>query len=229
MATFTLRVFAPHCLPLTRSGKNAPSREDRGLPVVQTLPLPTKNERMKFIQPQRDEKAVHLSGNMLAPFRDIHTFIFDVDGVLTNGDLLITEEGALLRRMNVRDGYAIKQALHHGYRVLILTGGSSKGVIARLRDLGIPDILWGIQNKLRAYKEFLDAYDLDEKGVLYLGDDLPDLDVMLRVGFPCCPADAVPEVMAIAQYVSPLKGGSGCVRDVIEKVLRLHGQWPTAR
>ncbi|GAB4261621.1 MAG: HAD-IIIA family hydrolase [Saprospiraceae bacterium] len=164
-------------------------------------------------------------GNVLARFRKVHTFIFDVDGVLTNSELLITEKGELLRKMNVRDGYAIKQALKNDYRILILTGGSSQGVISRLKDLGIQDILWGIHNKLGAYEEFLDAYDIDEDGILYMGDDMPDYEVMKRVGFPCCPADADPEIRNIAQYVSPYKGGYGCVRDVIEKVLRLRGQW----
>lgn len=164
-------------------------------------------------------------GNVMAKFRRVHTFIFDVDGVLTNSELLITEKGELLRKMNVRDGYAMKQAISNGYRILILTGGSSQGVVSRLEALGIQDILWGVRNKLGAYEEYLDAHELDEEGILYMGDDLPDIEVMRRVGLPCCPADADPEIRDISQYVSPFKGGHGCVRDVIEKVLRLAGQW----
>ncbi len=175
--------------------------------------------------PYIQEEGFEHIGNVLAKFRKIHTFIFDVDGVLTNSELLITEKGELLRKMNVRDGYAIKQALKNDYRILVLTGGSSQGVVSRLKSLGIQDVLWGIRNKLGTYEEFLDAYELDEEGILYLGDDLPDYEVMKRVGFPCCPADADPEIRNIAQYVSPIKGGQGCVRDVIEKVLRLNGQW----
>ncbi|GIV31602.1 MAG: 3-deoxy-D-manno-octulosonate 8-phosphate phosphatase [Saprospiraceae bacterium] len=171
------------------------------------------------------EPAFEPIGNVLARFRQVHTFIFDVDGVLTNSELLITEKGELLRKMNVRDGYAIKQAIDCGYRVLILTGGSSQGVISRLKDLGVQDILWGVRNKLGAYEEYLDAHQIDEEGILYMGDDLPDIEVMRRVGIPCCPADADAEIKAIAHYISPVKGGYGCVRDVIEKVLRLAGHW----
>ncbi len=163
--------------------------------------------------------------NILEKFRDIHTFIFDVDGVLTNGEMLITEQGELLRKMNVRDGYALKRAVEEGYRVMILTGGKSQGTMERLKALGIKDVLWGVQNKIGAYEDFLDAYELDEENILYMGDDIPDLQVMKRVGFPVCPYDAVPEIMAIAHYISPYKGGEGCVRDVIEKVLKLNGLW----
>jgi len=163
--------------------------------------------------------------NILSRFNDIHTFIFDVDGVLTNNELLITENGELLRRMNARDGYALKVAIQQGYNVMILTGGNSQGVIARLKELGIRDILWGVENKLGAYEEYLDAYDLDEDGILFMGDDLPDFEVLRRVGLPCCPQDAAHEILELAHYVSPIKGGYGCVRDVIEKVLRLHHHW----
>ncbi len=165
------------------------------------------------------------AANILSRFKDIHTFIFDVDGVLTNNDLLVTEKGELLRRMNARDGFALKRAVQHGYNVMILTGGNSQGVISRLKDLGIRDVIWGVENKLGAYEEYLDAYDLDEEGIIFMGDDLPDFEVLRRVGLPCCPQDAVPEILELAQYVSPVKGGNGCARDVIEKVLRLQHHW----
>ena len=165
-------------------------------------------------------------GNVLAHFKGIHTFIFDVDGVLTNGELLITEKGELLRKMNVKDGYAVKKALDENFDIMILTGGKSEGVIDRLKALGIKNIIWGQQNKIAAYENFLDENpDLNEDGILYLGDDIPDLEVMRRVGLPCCPADAAPEIKETSQYVSPYKGGEGCVRDVIEKVLKLNGLW----
>ncbi|MEZ4961306.1 MAG: HAD hydrolase family protein [Saprospiraceae bacterium] len=165
------------------------------------------------------------AANVLEYFRGIHTFIFDVDGVLTNGNVLITEKGELLRSMSVRDGYALKMAVQEGYKILIITGGKSVGVLDRLRALGISDIVYGIDNKLKAYEEFLDAYDLHEDGILYMGDDLPDYQVLKRVGLSCCPHDAAPEILAMVKYISPYKGGEGCARDVIEKVMKLNGVW----
>lgn len=163
--------------------------------------------------------------NHLEGFRAIHTFLFDVDGVLTDGSVLVTEEGDLLRRMSIRDGYAIKRAVLQGYRVCAITGGSSEGVRSRLLRLGVSDVFLGRQEKLEAYETLLQRYALDEAGILYMGDDLPDYPVMRKVGLPACPADAAPEVLQIAQYVSPYRGGRGCARDVIEKVLRLHRKW----
>ncbi len=163
--------------------------------------------------------------NHLERFRAIHTFIFDVDGVLTDSSVLILEDGKLLRRMSIRDGYAIKRAVQEGYRVCAITGGKSDGVRSRLFNLGVSDIYLGAEDKLEAYGEILELYELDEDGILYMGDDVPDYPVMRKVGLPACPADAAPEVLKIAQYVSPYRGGEGCVRDVIEKVLRLQGKW----
>lgn len=175
--------------------------------------------------PFHEEQQFKLVGNVLRHFKHVHTFIFDVDGVLTNGELLITEQGELLRKMNVKDGFAIKKALEANFRILILTGGSSAGTVERMRALGVTEIVWGEQNKLQAYENFLDDYKLDEDGILYMGDDIPDLHVMRKVGLPCCPADACPEIRALSHYISPMKGGEGCVRDVIEKVLKLNGLW----
>lgn len=177
------------------------------------------------MNPKDDNERFQHAGNVLSRFKQVHTFIFDVDGVMTNGQVLVTEQGELLRSMNIRDAQAIKMALEEGFRILILTKGKSQGVLLRLRDLGIQDIVYGIQNKLKAYEEFLDAYDLDEEGILYMGDDIPDFEVMRRVGLPTCPADSVPEIREICHYISPLKGGEGCVRDVIEKVMKLNGVW----
>lgn len=174
---------------------------------------------------RQEEREFSHSGNVLRDFRNIHTFIFDVDGVLTNGELLITEKGELLRKMNVRDGYAMKRALQKNFRIIIITGGSSKGTIDRLEALGIKDVISGAQNKLKFYEQLVDMYNLEEEGILYMGDDIPDYEVMRRVGLACCPFDAVPEIMSISKYISPLKGGEGCVRDVIEKVLKLKKSW----
>jgi len=163
--------------------------------------------------------------NQLEKFRDIHTFIFDVDGVLTNNEVLVTEEGHLLRTMNVRDGYAIKRAVEAGYRVCIITGGRSEGVRKRLEMLGVQDIYVNKQQKLDAYEDYIRANHLDEGEILYMGDDLPDYPVMRRVGLPTCPSDTAHELLEIAQYVSPYAGGGGCARDVIQKVMLLHGKW----
>lgn len=163
--------------------------------------------------------------NQLEQFRQIEAFLFDVDGVLSPNQVLVTEEGYLLRQMSVRDGYAIRQAIMAGYKVGIITGGRSEGVRLRLQGLGVEDVYLGAQEKLAPYEHFIDKYKLDEAKVLYMGDDLPDYPVMRRAGFPVCPQDAAPEIIELALYISHLNGGDGCVRDVIEKVLRLAGRW----
>jgi 3-deoxy-D-manno-octulosonate 8-phosphate phosphatase (KDO 8-P phosphatase) len=163
--------------------------------------------------------------NYLEPFNAITTFIFDVDGVLTNSELLITESGELLRTMNARDGFAMRLAIESDYNICIITGGKSEGVILRLKGLGIHQIYSGIRDKVSAFEEYCDTYDINPGNVLYMGDDLPDYDVMRLVAMPTCPSDAAHEIKAIAQYVSPAEGGRGCVRDVIERVMRMHGKW----
>jgi len=163
--------------------------------------------------------------NILANFKSVTTLIFDVDGVLTNSQLLITERGELLRSMNTRDGYAIKRAIQVGLQVVIITGGNSKGVISRLKGLGVIDIYTNSHPKIDDYEELCSIYDLQKSKILYMGDDLPDYEVMQAVGLACCPANATPEIQAISQYVSPFNGGEGCVRDVIEKVLKLQNKW----
>lgn len=163
--------------------------------------------------------------NQLEKFAEIHTFIFDVDGVLTNNEVLITEDGKLLRKMNVKDGLAIKLAIQAGYNFCIITGGKSEGVRKRLEGLGIQDIYVDQQHKLDAYLEYVNEKDLDPEGILYMGDDLPDYPVMRRVGLPACPQNSAPEVIGIAKYISPFNGGEGCARDVIEKVMRIQEKW----
>ncbi|OAV45311.1 HAD family hydrolase [Lewinella sp. 4G2] len=165
--------------------------------------------------------------NDLEKFQPITTFIFDVDGVLTNSQLLVQEDGSLLRSMNVRDGYAIKRAIEQGYKVAIITGGKSEGVVSRLENLGVVNLYYGIKDKVAAYREFMYLYE-DEitfENVLFMGDDMVDLQVMKLVGLPACPNDACPEILGISQYVSHAKGGYGAARDVIERVLKLHGKW----
>jgi 3-deoxy-D-manno-octulosonate 8-phosphate phosphatase (KDO 8-P phosphatase) len=155
----------------------------------------------------------------------ITTFIFDVDGVLTNGMLTIMPDGELVRHMNVKDGYAMKTALNKGFRVCIISGGTNKAVKSRLAALGIEDIYLGAHNKIHQYTEILEKYNLNHENILYMGDDIPDIPVMQKVGLASCTIDAVAEVQQTAKYISNRKGGEGCVRDVIEQVLKVQGKW----
>ena len=163
--------------------------------------------------------------NILANFKLITTFIFDVDGVLTDNSILVTEKGNLLRRMNVKDGYAMKTSLEKGYKIFIITGGNSMGVVKRLNKLGIQNIFDNVSDKAACLNDIIKTFNLTTSELLYMGDDVMDIPAMKKCGMITCPLDAVPEVISIAHYTSPLPGGSGCVRDVIEKVLKLNGDW----
>ncbi|MEN8777351.1 MAG: HAD-IIIA family hydrolase [Polaribacter sp.] len=155
----------------------------------------------------------------------INTFIFDVDGVLTNGTLTIMPDGELVRHMNVKDGYAMKNALNKGFRVCIISGGTNEGVRNRLQALGIEDVFLGAHDKIKQYNELIKKYNLKPENVLYMGDDVPDYPVMKLVGLSACPNDAVREIQQVSKYISDKKGGEGCVRDVIEQVLRVQNKW----
>jgi len=155
----------------------------------------------------------------------ITTFIFDVDGVLTNGIVHITASGEMLRNMNIKDGYALKTAVTSGYNVCVISGGTNEGVRKRLQGLGIKDIYLGSHYKTTQLQAYLKNNNIDIANVLYMGDDIPDYPVMKLVGLPCCPKDAAPEIQKIATYISQKKGGEGCVRDVIEQVLRVQEKW----
>ncbi|MFM1878949.1 MAG: hypothetical protein RLZZ241_1815 [Bacteroidota bacterium] len=155
----------------------------------------------------------------------VSTFIFDVDGVLTDGSVLITSSGELLRKMSIKDGYAIKTAIDCGYRVCIISGGSNAGVKSRLQGLGVTDIFLGAGFKDEVLGEYILDYNLKPHELLYMGDDIPDLPAMKLCGLITCPKNAVPEVKAVSDYVSPYEGGAGCVRDIIEQVLKLSGNW----
>lgn len=163
--------------------------------------------------------------NVLEYFKEITTFVFDVDGVLTDSTVLLLENGLQARRMHIKDGLALQMALQNGYKVFIISGGTSEPVIRRLQYLGIEEVHLGLKDKLYFFEGLLRQYELDWKEILFMGDDLPDLAVLEKAGLPCCPSDAVSEVKAVAKYVSPITGGNGCVRDVIEKVLKLNGHW----
>ncbi len=163
--------------------------------------------------------------SLLELFKPIKTFVFDVDGVLAIDTMIVMPDGELIRSMNSKDGYAMQLAIKKGYRIIIITGGNSEAVQLRLQKLGVKDIFLGIKNKKEKLKEFIRQYRLNVDEILYMGDDIPDYEVMQSVALPCCPADAVPEIKQISKYISPSNGGYGCSRDVIEKVLKLNGHW----
>ena len=155
----------------------------------------------------------------------ITTFIFDVDGVLTDGTVTIFPDGELVRTMNIKDGYALKTAVDMGYNVCIISGGTNPAVKSRLQGLGITDIYLGAHHKKDQLDEYLDIYNIDPKNVLYMGDDIPDIPVMKLCGLATCPLDAVAEVQHLSDYISQKKGGKGCARDVIEQVLKVQDKW----
>ena len=158
---------------------------------------------------------------------NITTFIFDVDGVLTDGTIMVTTGGEMYRNMSIKDGYALKAAVVAGYNVCIISGGSNEGVRKRLQGLGITDIYLGTHQKMLQYEEYCSKKNITSKQVLYMGDDIPDIPVMQQVALATCPQDAAPEVKDISKYISPIGGGKGCGRDVIEQVMRVQGKWMT--
>ncbi|WP_417290136.1 KdsC family phosphatase [Corallibacter sp.] len=155
----------------------------------------------------------------------ITTFIFDVDGVLTDGTIQLTTSGEMYRTMHTKDGFAMKTALNTGFNMCIISGGSNEGVRARLEGLGVKDVYLGAHNKIDQLNDYLNNNNIKLENVLYMGDDIPDFPVMKLVGLPCCPQDAVPEIKGISKYVSHKNGGKGAVRDVIEQVLKVQGKW----
>jgi len=155
----------------------------------------------------------------------ITTFVFDVDGVLTDGTVSVLTNGEMLRTMNVKDGYAIRAAVDKGYNMCIISGGKNEGVRIRLEGLGIKHIYLGAKNKIEQLDEYLTDNQIKSENVLFMGDDIPDYPVMKGIGLPCCPQDAVPEIKNISKYISHKKGGKGAVRDVIEQVLKVQGKW----
>ncbi|MCL7753153.1 HAD-IIIA family hydrolase [Polaribacter sp. Z022] len=166
---------------------------------------------------------MEISFKQLLP--NITTLIFDVDGVLTNGLVTIMPDGQLVRNMNIKDGYALKTAVDKGLNVCIISGGKNEGVRTRLANLGIKDIYLGAHDKIKQYNELVEKYNLKPENVLYMGDDVPDFPVMKLVGLPCCPNDAAREIQQVSKYISDKKGGEGCVRDIIEQILRVQGKW----
>ena len=159
--------------------------------------------------------------------KKIRAFVFDVDGVLSHQSQNLTPDGELIRTSCTKDGYAIMYAIRKGYIIAVISGGGAPGVRERLEKLGVrpEDIYLKVANKTEALAEIEQRYSLDKEAIMYMGDDIPDYEVMQSVGLPCCPADAVPEIKSVATYISPHKGGYGCGRDVIEQVMKAQRKW----
>ena len=164
-------------------------------------------------------------GNFKEDIARIEAMVFDVDGVMTDGRIIPTAEGDFIRCYNCKDGYALAYAIRHGYRVCVITGGYGKILERRLRMLGMQDFYIDCMDKITTLREYMKKYDLKPENVLYMGDDIPDLECMRAVGMPVCPADSASEVLECSRYVSEYEGGRGAVRDIIEQVLRAKGDW----
>lgn len=166
--------------------------------------------------------------NFKQRLKQVKALVFDVDGVFTDGSILLLEQGQPVRKMNVRDGYALQLAVKKGWLVCIITGGASDAVAQRFKALGITDVHLRAHNKMDVLTDFLAGHSIQPEHVLYMGDDMPDLPCLRHVGVPTCPADAAFEVREASIFISQHKGGEGCVRDVVEQVLKLNGQWADA-
>ena len=157
--------------------------------------------------------------------KKIKALAFDVDGVLSAETIFMHPDGEPMRSVNIKDGYALQLAVKMGLHVAIITGGKTEAVRKRYENLGVPDVHLGCAVKIKTYEEFLRKYGLKDEEVLYMGDDIPDYEVMRRAGCPCAPSDVAPEIKEVALYISHWKGGYGCGRDVVEQVLKAQGKW----
>jgi 3-deoxy-D-manno-octulosonate 8-phosphate phosphatase (KDO 8-P phosphatase) len=157
--------------------------------------------------------------------KNINTFVFDYDGVLSDGSVITLDDGEAYRTTNVKDGYALQLARKKGYRIAIISGAKADCMIHRLKALQISDIFLGCENKLETYLTYLRNNEIDTSCVLFMGDDIPDYELMLAAGLSSCPMDAAEEIKKVAKYISHFGGGKGCVRDVIEQVLKVQGKW----
>lgn len=161
----------------------------------------------------------------MADFSKITTFIFDVDGVMTDGSVMAYADGEFPRTFYIKDGYAMEKAILAGYNIIVISGGFEKGVENRLKFLGVKDIFLGVKDKLTLFNEYKQSKNLNTDQILYMGDDIPDYKMLKLVGLPTCPSDAANDIREICQYISPFAGGRGAVRDVIEKVMKSQGTW----
>lgn len=156
---------------------------------------------------------------------EIKAFVFDFDGVMTDGSVWTYGDRETVRAGNSKDGYAIHYSTRQGYRIAIISGATTQSIDNRMEALGVSDIYTGCSNKLQVFQQFLDRYNLHPAQVVCMGDDIPDYEMMRHAGVAACPADAATEILQIADYISPFPGGRGCVRDIIEQTLRLQGTW----
>lgn len=165
--------------------------------------------------------------NYKALLTEVTTFIFDYDGVMTDGRVILQHSDPPLRTANVKDGYVLQLAVKLGYNVVIISGGYSPSMENRFETLNIKDAFIGVRNKKEVFDRYIKERNINPKQVIYMGDDLPDLPVMKEVGVPVCPADAAEEIKNASLYISDKRGGEGCVRDIIEQVLKVQGKWMT--
>jgi len=165
--------------------------------------------------------------SLLERFQKIKVFVFDMDGVLTDGSLYVFADGEQVRKMNIKDGFALQLAVKKGYQVVVISGAFSEGVSNRLQKLGITDVFMRVGDKSDLLANYMSERNITTEQVLYMGDDMPDYQVMKIAGLACAPADAMPEIKSIAHYIAIKNGGEGCVREVIEKVLKINSHWET--
>ena len=163
--------------------------------------------------------------NYKEDLKHITTFIFDYDGVLSDGSVITTNEGEAYRTTSVKDGYALQLAVRKGYRIAVISGARSDSMMHRLKALQISDVFLGVERKIVKFREYLNENQLEPAEVLYMGDDIPDYEIMKEAGIPACPADAAEEIRAVSRYISHFNGGKGCARDVIEQVMKVQGKW----
>lgn len=163
--------------------------------------------------------------NFRASLHKINTFVLDYDGVLTDGNVYLTVDGEALRTANVKDGYAMQLAIKRGFQIVVISGGNSKSTYKRLENLGVKEIHLGIDDKVAKYNEVVEKYQLSPEQILYVGDDIPDMKAMHMAGIACCPSDAAEEVKEICDYISDKPGGRGCVRDIMEQVMKVQDEW----
>ena len=155
----------------------------------------------------------------------IKALVFDVDGVLSRETIPVALTGEPMRTVNIKDGYALQLAVKSGFHVAIITGARNESLKVRYNGLGINDIYIGASVKKERLEELMFMYELQPEDILYMGDDIPDYEVMQICGLPVCPCDAAVEIKQLSRYISPIRGGEGCVRDVVEQVLRAQGKW----
>jgi 3-deoxy-D-manno-octulosonate 8-phosphate phosphatase (KDO 8-P phosphatase) len=163
--------------------------------------------------------------NLISIFKNIKAFAFDIDGVLTQGDVLVNEEGQMLRSVNIKDGYALQHAAKQGYAIAVISGGKSEGMRKRFEGLGVAHVYLGQEHKEAAFADFLLKTNLSAADVAYMGDDMPDIPLLKQVALSCCPKDAAVDVKEVCSYISPANGGKACVRELIERTMKIQNTW----